>query len=110
MLAEDEGTPKMQEIAKAIQEGASAYLKRQFKTIAVILVPLAIIVFLTSTAIKKPDGSEALSFGQAGLFRTLAFILGCLASGAHRLHRHDPGHPRQRAHRRRGQDRPCPRR
>ena len=81
-MAHDEGTPKMKEIAKAIQEGASAYLRRQFKTIGMILVPLAIIVFLTSTAIKKPDGSEALSFGQAGTWRTLAFILGCLASGA----------------------------
>ncbi|MEY2553881.1 MAG: K(+)-stimulated pyrophosphate-energized sodium pump, partial [Ilumatobacteraceae bacterium] len=50
VLAADEGTPKMQEIAKAIQEGASAYLRRQFKTIGVILVPLAVIVFLTSTA------------------------------------------------------------
>ena len=81
VLAEDEGTPKMKEIAKAIQVGALAYLKRQFKTIAVILVPLAVVVFLTSTAIKKPDGSEALGFGQAGLWRTVAFILGCLASG-----------------------------
>ena len=81
VLAEDEGSPKMREIALAIQEGAAAYLKRQFKTIAVILVPVAIIVFLTSTAIKKPDGTEALSFGQAGLFRTLAFIAGCVASG-----------------------------
>ena len=62
-MAARQGTPKMQEIAKAIQEGASAYLRRQFKTIGVILVPLAIIVFLTSTAIKKPDGSTALSFG-----------------------------------------------
>ncbi|HEX2784518.1 MAG TPA: sodium/proton-translocating pyrophosphatase, partial [Ilumatobacteraceae bacterium] len=82
VLAADEGTPKMKEIAKAIQEGASAYLRRQFKTIGVILVPLAVIVFLTSTAIKKPDGSEALSFGLAGAWRTLAFILGCAASGA----------------------------
>ena len=98
-MAEDEGTPKMKEIAKAIQEGASAYLQRQFKTIAVILIPLAIIVFVTSTAIKKPDGTEALSFGEAGTWRTVAFILGCLASGAHRLHRHDAGHTRQRAHR-----------
>ncbi len=81
VMSEDEGSPKMRDIARAIQEGAWAYLRRQFKTIAMILVPLAIIVFVTSTAIKKPDGSEALSFGEAGLWRTVAFLLGCLASG-----------------------------
>ncbi len=86
VMAHDEGSPKMREIAKLIQVGALAYLKRQFKTIAVILIPLAIIVFVTSTAIKKPgavEGTfvEALSFGEAGLWRTLAFILGCAASG-----------------------------
>jgi K(+)-stimulated pyrophosphate-energized sodium pump len=80
-MAADEGSEKMKEIAKAIQVGALAYLKRQFKTIGIILVPLAVIVFLTSTAITKPDGVEALSFGQAGLWRTVAFVLGCLASG-----------------------------
>ncbi|MFN8021814.1 MAG: sodium-translocating pyrophosphatase [Acidimicrobiales bacterium] len=81
VMAADEGSPKMREIAAAIQEGAWAYLKRQFKTIAVILVPLAVIVFVTSSAIDKPDGSSALSFGAAGAFRTIAFVLGCLASG-----------------------------
>jgi K(+)-stimulated pyrophosphate-energized sodium pump len=81
VMAQPAGSPKMQQIAAAIQEGAMAYLKRQFRTIAVILVPLAAIVFLTSVAIKQPDGTEALSFAQAGLWRTVAFILGCLASG-----------------------------
>ena len=81
VLKEDEGTPKMKEIAVAIQEGAWAYLKRQFKTIAVILVPLAVVVFVTSTKIVKPGGDKALSFGLSGLWRTLAFILGCGASG-----------------------------
>ena len=81
VLAEDEGTPKMQEIAKAIQEGAMAYLRRQFKTIAVILIPLAVIVFITSTSVKKAGGVEALSFAQSGIFRTGAFILGCIMSG-----------------------------
>ena len=42
VLAADQGTPKMQEIAAAIQEGAWAYLKRQFRTIGVIVVPVAI--------------------------------------------------------------------
>ncbi|CAN5491898.1 MAG: sodium-translocating pyrophosphatase [Acidimicrobiia bacterium] len=81
VMAADEGTPKMREIATAIQEGALAYLKRQFKTIAVILVPLALVVFLTSTAIEKQPGVEALSFFQSGMFRTIAFVLGCVASG-----------------------------
>ena len=49
VLAADQGTPVMIEIAEAIQEGASAYLKRQFRTIAVILIPLAIVVFVTSS-------------------------------------------------------------
>ena len=81
VMAADAGTPKMREIAGLIQVGASAYLKRQFRTIAMILVPLAVIVFITSTAITKSDGTEALSFAQSGAFRTAAFVLGCLASG-----------------------------
>jgi K(+)-stimulated pyrophosphate-energized sodium pump len=81
VMASDEGTPKMKEIALAIQEGAWAYLKRQFKTIGLILIPLAFIVFVTSTAILKGDETEALSFVQAGIWRTVAFILGCFASG-----------------------------
>ena len=66
VLKEDQGTPKMQEIALAIQVGALAYLKRQFKTIAIILVPLAVVVFITSTKIVKPSGEVALSFGASG--------------------------------------------
>ncbi|MCX6515875.1 MAG: sodium-translocating pyrophosphatase [Actinobacteria bacterium] len=84
VMAADEGTPKMKEIALAIQEGALAYLKRQFKTIIMILIPLAAIVFVTSTAIMRGEGAEAteaLSFMQSGIWRTLAFILGCAASG-----------------------------
>src|SRR3954447_2664671 len=81
VMAADAGSPKMQAIAKSIQEGAMAYLKRQFKTIALILVPLAAIVFVTSTSIQKPNGEVALTFAQAGFWRTVAFLLGCLASG-----------------------------
>jgi K(+)-stimulated pyrophosphate-energized sodium pump len=41
VLAFDQGTPKMQEISKAVQEGAAAYIRRQFKTVA----PFAVIIF-----------------------------------------------------------------
>jgi K(+)-stimulated pyrophosphate-energized sodium pump len=81
VLAEDEGTPTMREIAKAIQEGAMAYLKRQFRTIALIIIPLAVVVFLTSTAVKKETGAVALGYAASGGFRTAAFVLGCIMSG-----------------------------
>jgi K(+)-stimulated pyrophosphate-energized sodium pump len=81
VLAADQGTPTMIGIAKAIQDGAMTYLRRQFKTIAVILVPVAIIVFVTSTEVVKPSGGDALSFAESGAFRTLAFLAGGVLSG-----------------------------
>ena len=47
ILREPEGTDKMKHIAKAIRDGGNAYLKRQFKTIALLIVILAIFVFAT---------------------------------------------------------------
>lgn len=81
VLAADTGTPRMRDIAAAIQEGALAYLRRQFRTILVILVPLAVVVFVTSTAVLRPDGTEALSAAQSGTWRTIAFLVGCAMSG-----------------------------
>jgi K(+)-stimulated pyrophosphate-energized sodium pump len=82
VLAADTGTPKMVEIATAIQEGASAYLRRQFKTIGIILIPLVVVVFFTATAVIHPEtGAEELSFVQSGIFRTVAFVVGCFLSG-----------------------------
>ena len=84
VTAADQGTPKMIEIATAIQEGAMAYLRRQFKTIGIILIPVAALVFVTSTEVLKPKafigGSGGLTFAQSGTFRTLAFVAGAVLS------------------------------
>jgi K(+)-stimulated pyrophosphate-energized sodium pump len=80
VLAKDAGTQQMNEIAGAIQEGAMAYIVRQFRTIVMIVVPLAVIVFVTSAEVLSPTG-EGLSRVESGLFRTVAFLGGCLFSG-----------------------------
>ena len=46
VIAADAGTPDMQVISNAIREGAEAFLKRQYRTIGVIAVVLAVMVFV----------------------------------------------------------------
>jgi len=86
VLAKETGTTEMGEIATSIQEGAMAYIIRQFRTIGVIVVPLAVVVFLTSKAVVAPpeagpNPANTLSFVQSGAFRTGAFIVGAVTSG-----------------------------
>ena len=65
----DAGNPKMQEIAKAIQEGASAYLNRQYKTVAVVAAVLFAILW----------GAGAFS-DKFGLLTAVGFLIGAGAS------------------------------
>ncbi|HEY3712904.1 MAG TPA: sodium-translocating pyrophosphatase [Jatrophihabitantaceae bacterium] len=64
VLKADQGTPKMQEISRAVQEGARAYLNRQFRTLAVF----AVIVFLLLLALPTNDGGFIVQFGRALFF------------------------------------------
>jgi K(+)-stimulated pyrophosphate-energized sodium pump len=88
MLATDQGTPSMISIAKAVQEGAQAYLTRQFKAIGIIVVPLAILVFVTASRVTRTvtvngvtTKHTVLSYGLSGLFRAVAFLVGATLSG-----------------------------
>ena len=69
VLAAGEGTENMQSIAKAIQEGAAAYLQRQFRTLAVFAVVVFVVLFFL------PADSQSERIG-----RSLFFIVGALFS------------------------------
>jgi K(+)-stimulated pyrophosphate-energized sodium pump len=81
VLKADKGSAKMQEIATAIQEGAEAFLARQFKTIAIIIVPLAVLIFFTATKVVGPNGVVEMSFATNGMWRVVCFLVGALFSG-----------------------------
>jgi len=69
VLAAPEGTPRMQEISRAVQEGAAAYLRRQFTTLA----PFAVIIF--GLLFILPAETTGARVG-----RSLFFLLGALFS------------------------------
>jgi K(+)-stimulated pyrophosphate-energized sodium pump len=82
VLSEPEGTDKMREIAKSIQEGAKAYLSRQFRTLGVFLAILAVALFFVlpvsdsvTTSLLGMSPSLSIRVG-----RSLAFLLGAGAS------------------------------
>ncbi|MDQ6826623.1 MAG: sodium-translocating pyrophosphatase [Candidatus Eremiobacteraeota bacterium] len=68
VLRQSDGNPRMQEIARAIQEGAMAFLSRQYRTVAIVAVILAILIAIAP----PPLGWEA----------ALGFLIGALLSGA----------------------------
>jgi K(+)-stimulated pyrophosphate-energized sodium pump len=69
VLAASPGTPKMQEIAKAVQDGAAAYLRRQFKTLSVFVFLIFFILLLL------PADGTGVRWG-----RSIFFLIGAGAS------------------------------
>ncbi|MGH3722137.1 MAG: sodium-translocating pyrophosphatase [Pseudonocardiaceae bacterium] len=71
VLAAPQGTPSMREIGRAVQEGASAYLNRQFKTLS----GFAVVVFLVLFALPAEDAGERIG-------RSIFFLAGALFSAS----------------------------
>ena len=65
LMKADQGNERMREIAAAIQEGASAYLKRQYTTIGIVGVVVAVAAYFF-----------------LGVYATIGFLIGAILSGA----------------------------
>jgi K(+)-stimulated pyrophosphate-energized sodium pump len=67
VMRADTGTPRMQEIARAVQEGAGAYLNRQFKTLGAFVL----IVFVLLLLLPVNEGGTGVRIG-----RSIFFVVG----------------------------------
>ncbi|SEP64092.1 sodium-translocating pyrophosphatase [Microlunatus flavus] len=76
VLAAGDGTPNMQVIARGVQEGASAFLGRQFRTLGVF----AVVAFLLLLALPAHTDEEGSHWGLR-IARSIAFLAGAVFSG-----------------------------
>jgi K(+)-stimulated pyrophosphate-energized sodium pump len=75
----DQGTPRMQEIALAVREGANAYLYRQFRVVGILIVFITILLYVTanmSGAVPSIAWGRSLSFLLGSIFSALVGFVG----------------------------------
>jgi len=88
IMREDTGTPKMHEVWTAIKDGADAYLRKQLRTIAPLIIVLAFALFFSVYIVPpSPEALERFSSSSPhqvrliiGIARALAFVMGALFS------------------------------
>ena len=76
MMGEDEGTPRMREIAGHVRHGAMAYLKQQYKVVTIVFVVLAVIFAFMAYVLKAQNPWVPFAFLTGGLFSGLAGFFG----------------------------------
>ncbi len=83
-LKQPKGDENMNAVAEAIQEGASAYMRRQFKTIAVVAVLIALVLAVALSRAKGFQGLDsvrvAIGFLAGAFFSALAGYIGMTVS------------------------------
>ena len=76
MMNEDEGTDRMREIAEHVRKGAMAYLKQQYKVVAIVFAVLAIVFAIMAYGLKVQNPWVPFAFLTGGLFSGLAGFFG----------------------------------
>ena len=76
MMGEDEGTPRMREIAAHVRKGAMAYLKQQYKVVLIVFIVLAILFAFMAYALHVQNPWVPFAFLTGGLFSGLSGFFG----------------------------------
>ena len=76
MMAEDEGTPRMKEIALYVRKGAMAYLKQQYKVVGIVFVVLCILFAFMAYGLNVQNPWVPFAFLTGGFFSGLAGFFG----------------------------------
>ena len=76
MIAADEGTPRMREIAGHVRRGAMAYLKQQYKVVTIVFIVLAVVFAIMAYGLKAQNPWVPFAFLTGGFFSGLAGFFG----------------------------------
>ena len=76
MMKEDEGTPRMKEIAEYVRRGAMAYLKQQYRVVLIVFIVLAIIFAFMAYVLHWQNPWVPFAFLTGGFFSGLAGFFG----------------------------------
>lgn len=76
MRKEDEGTPRMIEIAEFVRKGAMAYLRQQYKVVTIVFIVLAVVFAFMAYVMKVQNPWVPFAFLTGGFFSGLAGFFG----------------------------------
>ena len=83
VLSRDKGTQAMQDISSMIQEGASAFIRRQYSTIGLLAVVGTLVVAAVIAIVETPEVADTSVAGlDLGIYTGVAFLVGAICSMA----------------------------
>ncbi len=82
VLARQRGKPEMQRISDAIQQGAEAFLARQYRTIAGLAIVVAVLIYVSTRSCGAGNAADPVSDPKTlAIYFAVSFLLGALSSG-----------------------------